>query len=301
MSDISPVMKYTKKTETVLGKKMTYVEAGEGDPILFLHGNPTSSYLWRNIMPHVEDLGRCIAPDLIGMGDSEKLDASLGPCRYSFQVHYEYLWALMEKLDATENVTLVIHDWGSGMGFHWANLHREAVKGICYMEGFVTPLTWDDWHPDFTQLFQDLRAEKGEDLILNQNVFVDFVLPNAIDRDLTEEEMAHYRKPFLKSEDRQPTLNWPRAIPLGGQPVDVVAIVRAYSKWLEKSTDLPKLFVNVEPGGIITGRVREFCRTFPNQTEITVGPSIHFVQEDFPHEIGGALQDFIKKINGKKS
>jgi len=299
MSKISPTMNYKKKTETVLGKKMAYVEAGQGDPIIFLHGNPTSSYLWRNIMPYVEGLGRCIAPDLIGMGDSEKLDASQGPCRYSFQIHYEYLWGLMEKINATENVTLVIHDWGSGMGFHWANLHREAVKGICYMEGFVTPLTWADWHPDFTQLFQDLRTEKGEDLILNQNVFVDFVLPNAIDRDLTEEEMDHYRKPFLKSEDRQPTLNWPRAIPLEGQPADVVAIVREYSKWLEKSADLPKLFVNVEPGGIITGRVREFCRTLPNQTEITVGPSIHFVQEDFPHEIGAALQDFVKKINGK--
>ena len=194
MSDISPVMTYKKKTETVLGKKMAYVEAGRGDPILFLHGNPTSSYLWRNIIPYAEDLGRCIAPDLIGMGDSEKLDTSQGPCRYSFQIHYEYLWTLMEQIGATQNVTLVIHDWGSGMGFHWASQHCEAVKGIAYMEGFVTPLTWDDWHPDFTQLFRDIRSEKGEDLILNQNVFVEFILPNAIHRKLTDEEIREFTR-----------------------------------------------------------------------------------------------------------
>ena len=288
MSEISPVMKYKKKTETVLGKKMAYVEVGEGDPILFLHGNPTSSYLWRNIIPYTENLGRCIAPDLIGMGDSEKLDASQGPCRYSFQIHYEYLWSLMEQIGATQNVILVIHDWGSGMGFHWASQHRDAVKGIAYMEGFVTPLTWEQWPEAARGVFQGFRSPAGESMVLENNVFVERVLPGSVLRKLDEKEMAVYRRPFREpGESRRPTLTWPRQIPIEGEPAEVVEIVESYGAWLA-SSDLPKLFVNAEPGAILTGEQREFCRSWPNQQEVTV-KGIHFIQEDSPDEIGQAV------------
>ncbi len=282
------IAEHPKKTIEVLGKSMAYVEMGEGDPIIFQHGNPTSSYLWRDIMPHVQHLGRCIALDLIGMGDSEKLEDS-GPQRYTFAEHYRYFDAALQALGITNNATLVIHDWGSALGFHWANQHRDAVKGICYMEAIVAPFaTWDDFSKDARPVFEGFRSPAGEEMVLEKNIFVDRVLPGSILRDMSEEEMAVYRRPFAEAgEDRRPTLTWPRQIPIEGEPADVVEIAENYAAWLAES-DLPKLFVNAEPGAILTGRQREFCRTWPNQTEVTVAGS-HFIQEDSPDEIGQAI------------
>lgn len=280
-------VKWKKKYQNVLGLRMAYVEAGKGDPIVFLHGNPTSSYLWRNIMPHLEKHGRVIAPDLIGMGDSEKLFPS-GPNSYTFADHRMYLDALLAALDISANVTLVVHDWGSGLGFDWANRHRSAIKGIAYMEAIVAPVSWDDWPDDATSIFRAMRSEAGEEVILTKNVFVERILPNSVLRELTEEEMAEYRRPYLEAgEARRPTLTWPRQIPFDGEPADVHAIVQEYSGWLTTS-DVPKLFVNADPGSVLTGRPREFCRTWPNQMEVTV-PGLHFIQEDSPDEIGAAV------------
>ncbi len=278
---------HPKKTIEVLGKQMSYVEMGDGDPIVFQHGNPTSSYLWRNIMPHLTGQGRCIAIDLIGMGDSEKLEDS-GPARYTFVEHREYFDAALEALGVNDNVTLVIHDWGSALGFDWANRHPEQVKGICYMEAIVQPMEWDEWPGAARGVFEGFRSPAGEDMVLEKNIFVENVLPGSIIRDLDDAEMAVYRRPFTQAgEDRRPTLTWPRQIPLGGEPADVVAIVSDYADWMS-ANDLPKLFVNAEPGAILTGPMREFCRTWRNQTEVTVKGN-HFVQEDSPDEIGQAL------------
>ncbi|GGD03114.1 haloalkane dehalogenase [Pyruvatibacter mobilis] len=293
MTEISTA-EHPKKTVTVKGKTMSYVEMGEGDPIVFLHGNPTSSYLWRNIMPHLKGLGRCIAPDLIGMGDSDKLD-NPGPDSYTFAQHREYLDGVLDALGVTGNVVLVIHDWGSALGFDWASRHRDAVQGIVYMEGIVKPMTWDEWPDAATAVFQGFRSPAGEEMVLEKNVFVETVLPGSIIRGLTEDEMAVYRRPFAeKGEDRRPTLTWPRQIPIEGDPADVVKIVEDYGNWLSQA-DLPKLFVNAEPGAILTGAMRDFCRSWPNQTEVTVKGS-HFIQEDSPHEIGTATADFVGKL-----
>lgn len=282
----------SKKTLDVLGKRMAYVEMGEGDPILFQHGNPTSSYLWRNVMPHVRGRGRCIALDLIGMGDSDKLDDS-GPDRYSFVEHREYFDAALEALGITDNVTLVVHDWGSALGFDWANRHARRVKGICYMEGIVCPVaSWDDWPEAARQVFKGFRSDAGESMVLEKNVFVERVLPGSIIRKLDEQEMAAYRRPFAEpGEGRRPTLTWPRQLPIAGEPAEVVEIVQAYADWL-KTSDTPKLFINAEPGAILTGRQRDFCRTWPNQVEVTV-KGIHFIQEDSPDEIGHTIADWL--------
>ena len=291
---ISPDERYPKQRAQVNGRSMAYVETGSGDPIVFQHGNPTSSYLWRNIIPHVAGLGRCIAPDLIGMGDSEKLPDS-GPDRYTFAEHREYFDGLLEQLGVTENVTFVIHDWGSALGFDWANRHRDRVKGIAYMEAIVQPLSWDQWPDAATRLFQGFRSPAGEDMVLEKNVFVENVLPGSVIRELSAEEMEVYRRPFReKGEDRRPTLTWPRQIPLGGAPADVVKLVGDYADWLS-GCDVPKLFVNAEPGAILIGEQREFCRSWPNQTEVTVKGN-HFLQEDSPDEIGQALADWLKGL-----
>jgi len=284
-----------KKKVTVHGKSMAYVERGSGDPILFLHGNPTSSYLWRNIMPHLAGLGRCIAPDLIGMGDSEKLENTNAES-YRLVEHRHYLDGLLAELGVTDQVTFVVHDWGSALGFDWANRHRDAVKGIAYMEAIVRPMTWDEWPEAIQTLFQSFRSEAGEAMVLEKNVFVERVLPGSVLRGLTEEEMAVYRRPFeAPGEDRRPTLTWPRQIPLGGEPADVVAIVQDYANWLKIADKLPKLFVNAEPGAILTGTQRDFCRSWPNQTEVTVAGS-HFIQEDSFDEIGSAIADWYQKL-----
>ncbi len=286
-------MHYEKRFVEARGRRIAYVEAGDpaGDPIVFLHGNPTSSYLWRNVIPELESSGRCIAPDLVGMGDSEKLPAELGAARYSFHVHYEFLRATLAALGINSAVTLVIHDWGSALGFHWARHHSDAVKAIAYMEGIVCPISWSDW-PEDAGIFKSFRGSQGEELILERNLFIEGVLPNAIIRDLGEEEMAEYRRPFLTPEDRQPTLNWPRNIPIDGQPADVVKVVEVYGEWLETSTNLPKLFINADPGSILVGRQRDYCRGWPNQREVTV-PGLHFVQEDAGPEIGRAVASFL--------
>jgi haloalkane dehalogenase len=291
---ISSTFPYKKKEKTIHGCKMTYVDEGKGDPIVLLHGNPTSSYLWRNIIPHLTGLGRCIAPDLIGMGDSEKLEKS-GPDSYRFVEHQKYLDALLEEIGVSENIVFVIHDWGSSLGFDWAFRHQKSVKGIVYMEAIVCPITWDDFPEEARNVFQGFRSPAGEDMILNKNIFVELVLPGSILRKLTDEEMEMYRRPYINSgEDRRPTLTWPRQLPIDGEPKDVVDIVKAYSDWLSTS-DIPKLFINADPGAILTRRQREFCRTWPNQTEITVKGS-HFIQEDSPDEIGSTTAKFIKKI-----
>lgn len=281
-----------KKTVDVLGKRMAYVEMGEGDAIVFQHGNPTSSYLWRNIMPHVQERGRCVALDLIGMGDSEKLDHS-GPDRYTFVEHRRYFDAALEALGIGDDVTFVIHDWGSALGFDWANRHRDRVKGLCYMEAIVCPIaSWDDWPEAARQVFQGFRSPAGEGMVLEKNIFVERVLPGSIIRKLDETEMSAYRRPFAEpGEARRPTLTWPRQLPIAGEPADVVEIVAAYAEWLA-TCEIPKLFINAEPGAILTGPQREFCRTWPNQIEVTVN-GIHFIQEDCPDDIGRTIADWL--------
>ena len=291
---MSPELKYAKKKASVNGLTMAYVDEGEGDPIVFLHGNPTSSYLWRNILPILEGHGRLIAPDLIGMGDSDPLPDS-GPGRYRFVEHREYLDALLERLEVRENVTLVIHDWGSALGFDWARRHPDAVKGIAYMEGIVRPIPVEDWPDQSRKVFLAMRSEAGEEMVLQKNFFVEMLLPHAILRKLSDAEMDEYRRPFREAgEARRPTLTWPREIPLGGAPADVVEIVASYAEWLSGS-QIPKLFINAEPGAILIGNQREFCRTWPNQTEVTV-KGHHFIQEDSPDEIGMAIQEWLAGI-----
>ncbi|MCC1493624.1 haloalkane dehalogenase [Cognatishimia sp. F0-27] len=281
-----------KSFVAVNGRQMAYVEIGEGRPIVFLHGNPTSSYLWRDVMPALVGQGRCIAPDLIGMGDSDKLpepDATT----YTFETHSRYLDGFMQALGLERDVTLVVHDWGSALGFDWANRHRDAVRAIAYMEGIVRPLeTWAEFSPEATPLFQALRSEAGEGLILDRNVFIEKILPGSILRGLSDAEMTEYRRPFLDRDARWPTLTWPRQIPIAGDPPDVVARVAAYAEWLKES-DLPKCFVNAEPGAILTGAARAFCRTWKNQHEVTVAGS-HFIQEDSGAEIGRHLSDWLR-------
>jgi haloalkane dehalogenase len=285
---------WDKKRIAARGLEMAYVEAGAGDPIVFLHGNPTSSYLWRNVMPHVGGRGRCIAPDLIGMGDSDKLPDP-GPNRYRLAEHIDFVEDLLSELGVRERVTLVAHDWGGPIAFDWARRHPNAVKGIAYMETIVTPLTWDDWPPPSQELFQGFRGENGETLILERNMFVEQVLPGAVIRDFSDAEMAEYRRPFATAgEDRRPTLSWPREIPIEGSPADVAALVAANQAFMETS-QIPKLFVDAKPGAIVRGRVREICRAWPNQTEITV-PGIHFIQEDSPEEIGTAIATWLDGI-----
>ncbi|MBL6905939.1 haloalkane dehalogenase [Gammaproteobacteria bacterium] len=284
----------TKQMISVKGKSMAYVEMGEGDPIIFQHGNPTSSYLWRNVMPHLADQGRCIAIDLIGMGDSDKLDGA-GADSYTFMQHREYLDGALQALGVKQNVTWVIHDWGSALGFDWANRHRDVVKGIAYMEGIVRPVSWAEWPEAARGVFQGFRSEAGEEMVLEKNTFIERVLPGSIMRELSAEEMEVYRRPFQnKGEDRRPTLSWPRQIPIDGEPADVVDIVQDYADWLS-AAQLPKLFINAEPGAILTGPQREFCRSWPNQTEVTVSGS-HFIQEDSPHEIGKAIAHWYKNL-----
>lgn len=287
-------MKLEKRIRRVFDLDMAYVDVGSGDPILFLHGNPTSSYLWRNVLPHVSDLGRCIAPDLIGMGDSAKLPGS-GPHAYRFVQHRRYLDELLRLLGVNERVTLVAHDWGSTLGFDWAVRHPDSVAGLAYMEAIVTPLNWEDWPEVARGAFRAMRSEAGEEMVLRKNFFVERILPASIMRDLSGDEMDEYRRPFRQpGEDRRPTLTWPREIPIQGRPADVHEVVESYSARLA-TWNVPKLFVNADPGSILVGRPREVCRSWPNQTEITV-PGIHFLQEDSPDVIGDALAGWLAAL-----
>jgi haloalkane dehalogenase len=271
----------------ILDTEMSHVTVGHGRPIVFLHGNPTSSYLWRNVIPHLSDLGWCLAPDLVGMGQS----AASPEGAYRFRDHARYLDAWFDALGLRENVTLVLHDWGSALGFYWASRHPERVGAIAYMESILFPREWDDLPPSRAPLFRDLRSAKGEQMILDDNFFIEVLLPKLVIRPLTEMEMNVYRRPFQTRSSRLPTLVWPRELPIGGEPADVVAIVKKYGQWLLESP-LPKLFINAEPGSMLIGRSRDFCRRFPNQQEVTVS-GLHFIQEDCPDEIGAALARFI--------
>ena len=283
-----------KQFTTVLGKRMAHVEAGQGEPILFLHGNPTSSFLWRKVMAAMEGAGRLLAPDLIGMGDSDKLEDP-GPDSYRFAEHRTYLDAWIDAVIPEGRIILVVHDWGSALGFHWATRNRSRVRGIAYMEALVRPMTWEEWPEPIRALFQALRSEAGEAMILEQNIFVERILPGSILGQLSEAEMAEYRRPFLTpGEDRRPTLTWPRQIPLDGEPAEVAAIAARYAEWLTTS-EVPKLFINGEPGAILTGPMRETARGFRNQTEVTV-PGSHFIQEDSGPEIGRVIMQWIKNI-----
>jgi haloalkane dehalogenase len=281
-----------KRYAEVLGSRMAYVEQGQGTPIVFLHGNPTSSYLWRNIMSPLSDLGRCIAPDLIGMGDSEKLPDA-GPGSYTLAENQRYVDEFLALVGADRDVTLIVHDWGSALGFDWARRHADAVRGIAYMEAVVRPMAMDEWPP--AGIFQKMRSADGEELVLGGNIFVEKILPRSIMRKLTDEEMDEYRRPFRNAgEDRRPTLTWPRQMPLDGEPADVVAVVKAYGRWLATS-EVPKMFINAEPGAILTGGMRDFCRTWPNQSEVTV-KGIHFIQEDSPSQIAHALAAWVEVL-----
>jgi haloalkane dehalogenase len=278
----------------VNGKRMAYIDEGQGDAIVFQHGNPTSSYLWRNVMPHLEGLGRLVACDLIGMGGSDKLDDS-GPDRYHYAEQRDYLFALWDALDLGDRVILVLHDWGSALGFDWANQHRDRVAGIAYMEAIAMPIGWSDFPGTMRDIFQGFRSTSGESMVLEQNTFVERVLPASVKRQLSDEEMDHYRRPFRNAgEDRRPTLSWPRNIPIEGEPADVVATVEEYGAWLSQC-DLPKLFVKGEPGALIRRRALDFVRTWPNQTEVSV-PGVHFLQEDSPDEIGAAVASFVRAL-----
>jgi haloalkane dehalogenase len=290
MSPLSAADAYLRKRVRVLDTEMAYVDTGAGDPIVFLHGNPTSSYLWRNVIPHVAGQSRCLAPDLVGMGDSGKSPSGT----YRFVDHARYLDAWFEALGLSRNVVLVVHDWGSALGFHWARRHPERMKGVAYMEAIVRPVTWQEWPEAARKVFQGMRSPGGEEMVLQKNVFVERILPASVIRGLTAEEMERYRTPFREAgESRRPTLTWPREIPVDGEPADVVRIVQEYGDWLSKSP-IPKLFINADPGSILVGAQRDFCRRWPNQQEVTVRGS-HFVQEDSPDEIGRALAAFVRR------
>lgn len=279
---------HPRKNIALKGVNISYIDTGdpEGRPIVFLHGNPTSSYLWRNVIPHVTHSGRCLAPDLVGMGRSSRAPDG----RYGFADHARHLDNWFESLQI-DNAVLVVHDWGSALGFHWAHRNPEKISGLVYMEALVQALEWDAWPEQARGIFQAMRSDAGEEIVLTKNAFVEKILPASVLRNLTEEEMSVYRQPFLEpGESRRPTLTWPRQIPVGGEPKDVISIVEGYGQWMCKN-DIPKLFVNGDPGSILIGEQREFCRSWRNQNEITV-KGLHFIQEDSPNEIGKAIKDF---------
>jgi haloalkane dehalogenase len=287
---ISGVDPHPRKRVRVLDSEMSYVDVGRGDPIVFLHGNPTSSYLWRNIIPFVTDVGRCLAPDLVGMGRSAE-----SPRRtYRFEDHVRYLDAWFDALTLPRDVVLVLHDWGSALGFNWARRHTAHVQGIAYMEALVQPRRWEDFPHGRDAIFRALRSERGEQMVLGDNFFVETVLPKSVLRSLSDEEMEAYREPFRNRGARLPTLVWPRELPIDGEPADVVEAVQGYAEWLAGS-QVPKLFIAAEPGALLTGRAREFCRSWPNQREVAVR-GIHYVQEDSPREIGTALRGFVLEL-----
>lgn len=292
VTDISAAFPYTKREQNVAGVRIAFVDEGTGSPVaVFLHGNPTSSYLWRNIIPHVSDKVRCLAPDLMGMGDSSKSPSGA----YRLKDHARVLDAWMSAVVPDQDVVLIVHDWGSALGFDWAARHPDRVKGVAYMEAIVCPLEWDDWPEAARSIFQGMRSPAGETLVLEKNVFVERILPASVLRTLGEAEMSAYRQPYVEpGESRRPTLSWPREIPIAGEPADVVEVVKSYGEWLSRSS-VAKLFVNADPGSILTGRQREYCRSWPNQQEITVSGN-HFVQEDSPHEIGAAIGTWIDSL-----
>ena len=269
---------------------ISFVDVGRGRPVVFLHGNPTSSYLWRNVIPHALPHWRCLAPDLVGMGRSGKSPTNA----YRFADHAKYLDEWFTKLDLTEDVTLVLHDWGSALGFDWACRHPKAVRAIVYMEAIVQPRRWADFPPGRDELFRAFRSARGEQLILHENAFIERLLPSSIQRALTQEEMDAYRAPFRDPDARLPMLVWPRELPIDGEPAGVVEVVDDYGRWLARSP-IPKLFIAGDPGALLIGRARAFCASWPCQQTVTV-PGIHYLQEDAPREIGTALARFMRQL-----
>lgn len=285
---------FKKKFVHVNGMKLAYVEVGQGMPIVFQHGNPTSSYLWRNVIPALATNHRCVALDLLGMGDSQKLPKS-DASSYGFLDQFQYFQLALSELVESERVVFVVHDWGSALAFHWGRLNPDRVRGFCYMEGLVRQLTWDEWPTEARRIFEGFRSESGEEMILEKNLFVERVLPGSVLGTLAKETMDEYRRPFNdKGESRRPTLTWPRQIPIAGEPPDVCEVADLYAEWLS-TTDVPKLFINAEPGAILTGPQRKFCRSWPNQREVTVNAG-HFVPEDAPTEVARALANWLKEL-----
>jgi haloalkane dehalogenase len=284
---IDPVDNLPRNRVAVLDSEMSYVEVGQGDTVVFLHGNPTWSYLWRNVIPYLSSSHHCLAPDLIGMG----LSGKPASCSYRFVDHARYLDAWFDAVGLDESVTLVGHDWGGALAFHFAHRYPKAVAAIAYMETFVQPRQWEDLSPTGVDFIHRVRSPQGERMMLDENAFVERGLPGSIIRKLSEQETASYRAPFQERSSRLPTLVWPREQPIDGSPADVVDIVARYGEWLQRS-ELPKLFINAEPGNLIMERARAFCRTWRNQREVTV-KGLHFIQEDAPHEIGAALREFV--------
>ena len=276
----------SKSRTAVLGQSMAYVESGSGDLTVFLHGNPTSSYLWRNVIPHLAPHARCVAPDLMGMGDSDPT-ADGG---YRFADHRRYLDAFLEKIGASDGVTLVLHDWGSALGFDWARRHPTAVRGIAYMEAIVRPFALTDMPEHVQPVFAALRSAAGDELVYEENIFVERVFPGAVIRELEPQEMDEYRRPFRVPERRTPTLVFPRELPIDGRPSDVVQLVTEYGEWLA-SSNVSKLLIKAEPGVLIRGESYEFCRAWPNQVEVTVAGR-HYIQEDSPAAIGSAIAEW---------
>ncbi len=283
-----------KKVRTINGQKLAYVEIGQGQPIVFLHGNPTSSFIWRNIVPFTEKLGRCIAPDLIGMGDSDKLP-NTNASSYSFKEHANYLDAFLEQMEVRNDVIFVAHDWGAALAFDWARRHPGAVKGIAYMEAILGPMSFKDMPEAAQNIFRALRTQAGEEMVLEQNSFIEINLPNTILRKLTPEEMDNYRKPFLTAgESRRVMLSWARQLPFDGKPEDVADIVRENMSWVSSSR-VPKLFIESVPG-TMSPAMRDVCGHFPTQVKISV-KGHHHLQEDSPVEIGVALATWVQSID----
>lgn len=293
--EFSGIDTHPRKRIAVLDTEISYIDVGIGDPIVFLHGNPTSSYLWRNIIPFLTRHGRCLAPDLVGMGKSGKSQKGA----YRFMDHARYLDAWFDAMGLTKNVTLILHDWGSALGFYRAYRHPEQIQAIAYMEALVQPRKWEDFPNGRDAMFRALRSEKGEQMILNDNFFVETVLPKSVLRQLSEQEMEAYRAPFRTPDSRIPTLVWPREIPIDDTPADVAEIVESYGQWLAQS-QIPKLLITAEPGALLTGRALSFCRTWPNQHEVSV-KGIHYIQEDSPFEIGMALQEFVLQLANEEN
>lgn len=278
-----------RKRIRVLDSDMAYVDVSEGDPIVFLHGNPTPSYLWRKIIPRLLPFGRCLAPDFVGMGNS----GPSGNGSYRLADHQRYLDAWFEAMGLTENVILVVHDWGSALGFDWARRHPDRVKAIVYMEAIVRPFfSWDEWPESTKAFFQAQRTPAGEDIILEKNLFIEYLLRL---RGISEEAIDVYRRYYRNpGATRQPMLTWSRELPIAGEPADVVEVVESYSRWLSTSP-VPKLFIDAEPAGFLIGAQREFCRAWPNQEHVTV-QGAHFLMEDSPEDVGNAIVKFVSKV-----
>ena len=290
-TDISAKFPFESKFIEINGSNMHYVDVGKGDAILFLHGQPTSSYLWRNIIPHMQYDFRCIAPDLVGMGKSDKPKLD-----YNYHDHYDYLEKFISEL-GLKNITLVIHDWGSGLGFHYANTHRDNIKGIAFMEAIIRPLSWKEFPTNYKMMFKVIRAPYiGWFMLAVMNMFVNKVVPDSIVRKFSKEEFDKYKEPFPTIASRKPVRKWPQQIPIDGKPEGVYKIIDAYHHWLKES-GVPKLCLYAHPGAILMEKHVEYIRqNFPNTKMVDLGKGVHYVQEDHPHKIGKEIANWLNEI-----